>query len=182
MYKTKWLKTVYWLITHFKICVSLEHEHKMFIVFTELWNVNFPLIHQLKNLKSPLHYAWKLNIFHVGMSLKIKTVRERSHFGRYRIYWSITHTHTKKKNPFTCSKVCFLLTWQLASQHWPFSCRSRQYSSFSSLRFCSNVATSSYFWADLKFNIISFNVFSIYLPNEELQRFCLTLLALYSCE
>lgn len=159
---------------------SLEYECKMFTVFTELWNENFSLIHQLENWKSPLHCTQKLNMFHMGISLKIKNVRARTHFGRYNIYFSITHT--KKIHPFTCSKVCFILTWQLASQHWPFSCRCRQYSSFSSLRFCSNVATSSYFRADLKFNIISYNALSIHLSNEELERFCLTLLALYSCE
>lgn len=74
---------------------SLEYEHKMFTVFTELWNENFSPIHQLKNWKSPLHCAQKLNMFHTGISLKIKIVRERSHFGRYSIYLSIIQ---QKKN------------------------------------------------------------------------------------
>lgn len=68
----------------------------MFTVFTELWNENFSLIHQLENWKSPLHCAQMLNMFHTGISIKIKNVRERSHFGRYSIYLSITK---KKKIP-----------------------------------------------------------------------------------
>lgn len=64
-------------------------------VFTELWNENFSLIHQLKNGKLPLPWAQKLNMFCTGISLKIKIVRERSYFGRCSICLSINNNKKK---------------------------------------------------------------------------------------